>query len=215
MAEIQFSENFHDLSNAQGVDAGFQFEFYCERCADTWRSEFVAYRSGQASGWIGKAAGAFGGILSGVGSVVEGLAQHGFGEARDEEFRKAIEQAKAHFHRCGKCHAYVCDRCFNVGKGLCYGCAPDAEVEIEAARAQGEIQGAAEMATNEGISRGQKMDVKRDRQLVCPVCGAETHGAKFCPECGRKLATAGVCKCGAKIPAGAKFCPECGEKTGG
>ena len=97
MAEIQFANNFNDLSHAQGVDAGFQFELYCERCSDTWRSESAPYRSGQASGWVGKAASILGGVLGSVGSAIDGLAQHGFGEARDNEFRHAIEQAKAHF----------------------------------------------------------------------------------------------------------------------
>lgn len=215
MAEIQFANNFNDLSHAQGVDAGFQFEFYCERCSDTWRSEFAPYRSGQASGWVGKAASIFGGVLGSVGSAIDGLAQHGFGEARDSEFRRAIEQAKAHFHRCGKCHAYVCDRCFNSGSGLCYNCAPDVEVEIEAARNQGEVQGATENAVAEGVRRGSRREVGRGRQLVCPACGAETHGAKFCPECGQRLGVPGVCACGTRIPAGAKFCPECGARTSG
>jgi hypothetical protein len=215
MAELEFSRNYSDLSVSSGVNAGFQFEFSCEGCGDTWRSAFVPYRSGQASGWIGKAAGLFGGVLGGVGSAVEGMADSGFGEARDEAFRKAIAQAKGHFHRCAKCSAYVCAKCWNKAKGLCRGCAPDVAAEIEAARAQGEVYGAAEEAVNEGLRRGKKADVKRERQLVCPECGAATHGAKFCPECGHKLAVADSCsQCHAKIPPGAKFCPECGHKTG-
>jgi hypothetical protein len=215
MSEIQFAKNFKDLSTARGVDAGFQFEFYCERCADTWRSEFVPYRSGQASGWVGKAASMFGGVLGSVGTAVDGLAQSGFGEARDAEFRSASEQAAAHFHRCGKCHSYVCARCFNAASGLCYNCAPSVEVAIEAARTQGEIQGASQKAADEGAARGAGREVARDRQLVCPACGVETHGAKFCPECGQRLGDPALCACGAKIPPGAKFCPECGAKAGG
>jgi hypothetical protein len=214
MAEIEFSKNFSDHSVSHGVDAGFQFDFFCERCSDTWRSAFVPYRSGQASGWLGKAAGFLGGVAGSVGSAVDGLAQAGFGSARDEEFAKAVEQAKQHFHRCAKCHGYVCDRCWNTAKGLCLNCAPDAEVEIEAARAQGEAAGAAEMATGEGTERGKKLDVKRERQLVCPQCKAETHGARFCPQCGHKLANAATCAaCQAELPAGSKFCPECGAKA--
>ena len=48
--------------------------------------------------------------------------------------------------------------------------------------------------------------------LVCKKCGQElTPGAKFCLNCGEKVATGNCCpECGATIPAGAKFCPECG-----
>jgi uncharacterized membrane protein YvbJ len=49
----------------------------------------------------------------------------------------------------------------------------------------------------------------------CAKCGADTKGAKFCPECGTKVEVvpvAAVCpNCGAQ-PKGAKFCPECGTK---
>ena len=57
MSEIKFSKNFSDHSVHSGTDAGFQFEFYCERCNDAWRSEFSPFRGGQASSWLGRAAG--------------------------------------------------------------------------------------------------------------------------------------------------------------
>lgn len=213
MGELKFSDNYSDLCKQTGVDAGFQFEFYCERCNDTWRTDFESYTGGQAAGWLGKAAGIFGGVLGNVDDAVEGLAQSGWGKARDEAFKKAVEQAKRHFHRCAKCYQYVCDRCWNSDKGLCLNCAPDAEVEIEAARAQGEVYAAGEKAALEGIQHGKKMDVKRDRQLVCPKCKTETHGAKFCPECGFRMAVKGQCpECSAEVSSGAKFCPECGHK---
>ena len=108
---------------------------------------------------------------------------------------------------------FVCDVCWSNDKGLCRECAPDAQVEIEAARAAGAVYAAGEKAALEGIQRGKQMDVKRDRQLVCPQCHAETHGAKFCPECGFKLAVQSQCpKCSAEVSPGAKFCPECGGK---
>ena len=49
---------------------------------------------------------------------------------------------------------------------------------------------------------------------ICPACKSENKkSAKFCSECGKKLAGAGVCpKCGTKVSAKAKFCPECGTK---
>ena len=48
----------------------------------------------------------------------------------------------------------------------------------------------------------------------CPSCGAENPKvAKFCVECGEKLAQKGKCpKCGADVGPKSKFCPECGEK---
>jgi hypothetical protein len=215
MSEIKFSKNFSDHSVHTGANAGFQFEFYCERCNDAWRSEFVPFRGGQASSWLGRAAGMFGGVLGEAGSAAEGLAQAGYGKAHDEAFAGAIEQAKKHFHRCARCMNYACDACWNADKGLCRNCAPNAEVEIDAARAEGEVKKARERAELEGESRAEKFDVKRERQLVCPKCGAETHGAKFCPECGEKLSVMSKCpKCSAEISPGAKFCPDCGNKVG-
>ena len=51
---------------------------------------------------------------------------------------------------------------------------------------------------------------RADEEEKCPNCNASVKkGAKFCPECGKPLAT--LCpKCGKAVPKGAKFCPECG-----
>ena len=213
MSEIKFSKNFKDMSVSTGANAGFQFEFYCERCGDAWRADFVPYRGGQATSWLGKAAGIFGGVLGNVESAAEGLAQAGYGKAHDEAFAHAIEHAKDHFHRCARCMQYACDTCWNSAKGLCRNCAPDAEVEIDAAVAQGEVDAVRVRAHSEGEKRGELIDVTRERQLVCPKCGAETHGSKFCPECGVKLATVSQCpNCSAQVTPGAKFCPECGAQ---
>lgn len=211
MGEIEFQDNYNDLSEESGARAGFQFEFFCERCNATWRSEFVPFKAGQAAEWADRASGLFGGVLGGVADVVGGGADATYGTAHDKAFKEAIAEAKGHFHRCPKCLDFVDDTCWNAGPGLCFECAPSAEVEIEAARAQGAVYGAGEKAANEGIREGKHMDVKRRRQLVCPECGAETQGAKFCPECGEKLATRSSCaECGAEMPSAAKFCPECG-----
>jgi hypothetical protein len=215
MSEIKFSKNFSDHSITTGANSGFQFEFYCERCGDAWRTDFVPYRGGQATSWLGKAAGIFGGVLGNVERAAEGLAQAGYGGAHDHAFAAAVEHAKDHFHRCARCMEYACDTCWNSAKGLCRKCAPDAEVEIDAARAEGEVQAVREKASADGKKRGELIDVTRERQLVCPKCNAETHGAKFCPECGVKLAAPSNCpKCSIEIPPGVKFCPECGNKVG-
>lgn len=214
MSETWFSDNFNDLSIQSGVNAGFQFEFYCQRCHDAYRTPFRGFKGGQASGWLGKAAGMFGGVLGEAEQVATGLTQAGWAKARDDAFQQAVADATSHFHRCARCHGHVCDKCFNAQKGLCYDCAPSVEVEVEAARNQGELEMASQRAKTEGEARGGQVDVKTDKQLVCPNCGAEAHGAKFCPECGSKLAVNLQCGgCGAELTPGTKFCPECGTKA--
>ncbi len=213
MDELKFADNYNDLSRESGVDSGFQFEFYCERCNDTWRTDFVPYRSGQASGWLGKISDVFGGVLGEVGNTVEGLAQAGWRKSRDSAFKEALASAKKHFNRCARCYQYVCDKCWNTDTGLCMNCAPDVQAEIESARVQGEIYGAGEKAALDGIRRGKKRDVTEQKQLVCPQCGEANKGAKFCPSCGHKLAMESHCiACGSSLQPGAKFCPECGQK---
>lgn len=61
MSEIHFLKNYRDLSESRGVNAGFQYEFYCEKCRDSWRSAFQPYSSGQMAGWAGKAGNVLGG----------------------------------------------------------------------------------------------------------------------------------------------------------
>lgn len=216
MGETWFSDNFQDDCVEEGVNAGFQFTFYCERCGDAWQSQFEPFRGGQAGGWLEKASGMFGGVLDTAADAVGGLAEAGFGGGKDKAFAAAVTQAKTHFHRCAKCTNYVCERCFNAGAGLCYECAPSAEVEIESAHAEAKAYAAGEKAALDGIHEGKHMDVKTRKQLVCPSCGAEAKGAKFCPECGTPLAQTQACaSCGAESEPGTKFCPECGAKFGG
>lgn len=214
MGEIKFANNYSDLSQEGGARAGFQFEFHCERCGDTWRSSFVPYKAGQAAEWAGRAAGFFGGVLGGAADAVQGVSEATYGVQRDKEFEKAIEQLSQHFHRCPRCANYFCDKCWNAEAGLCLTCAPSAEVEIEAAYASGKVYGVGEKAANAGIYDGKQMDVKQRRQLVCPQCGAANEGAKFCPECGAGLARKRFCTgCGEEMATGTTFCGECGAKS--
>ncbi len=55
---------------------------------------------------------------------------------------------------------------------------------------------------------------KQVDETTCPSCGASiSKTAKFCPECGQKMAASKFCvECGSKLSANAKFCPECGAK---
>lgn len=53
-----------------------------------------------------------------------------------------------------------------------------------------------------------------EAMVRCPKCTAEVKAsAKFCPECGEKMAAKKFCpECGNEVKANAKFCPECGFK---
>lgn len=211
MGEIKRADNFRDMCEENGARAGFQFEFYCERCNDTWESEFKPFAAGQAAEWGGRISSMLGGLGGGLVDAVSGAGEATFGSGREKALEEAITAADEHFNRCAKCTNMVCDACWNAEAGLCFGCAPNAEVEIEAAVAAGRAQAAGEKAALHGIHEGKHMDVKERKQLVCPSCSAETKGAKFCPECGEKLAAKSFCtECGAEMGDAAKFCPECG-----
>ena len=212
---LWFSNNHRDYSNQYGNDAGFEFEFYCQRCSDTWRSGFEPYKAARAAGWIRRAANMANGAASSVGwdvaNGVDGLVESGWHKARDASFKEAIGAAAQHFHRCARCAYYVCQRCYAPEPGLCTYCAPDLAAEVESARAHGLIDAATSRARDVGAAMAAEVDVTTHKQLVCRSCGHETHGAKFCPECGAKQAAPGTCGgCGSEVGMGAKFCPECG-----
>jgi hypothetical protein len=212
---LWFSNNHYDHSVQYGNDAGFEFEFYCQRCNDTWRSGFEPYRAARAAGWIRRASTMAHGAASSIGwdvaEGVDGLVQSGWHKARDASFKEAIGAAAQHFNRCGRCTHYVCERCFDTDRGLCTTCAPDLAAEVESARTHGLVDAATARAREAGAAMAAEIDVKTQKQLVCLSCGHETHGAKFCPECGAKQNAAGTCGgCQAQVPTGSKFCPECG-----
>lgn len=216
--DLHFSNNYHDLCQQTGTGAGFQFEFYCQCCSDTWRSPFEPYRSGQASGWAREAGGFLGSLLGNFGNEInnaaEGLARAGWGTARDSAFKTAINAAEKHFHRCAHCHQYVCDRCWNNETGLCLSCAPDLAAEVQTARHAGVVQAATDNARAAGEGLGAKVDVTTSYALVCPACHSETRGAKFCPQCGQNLNVKAQCKsCHTELPTGSRFCPECGQSA--
>ena len=76
-AEIYFSNNYRDLCQEQGTGAGFQFEFSCGRCYDTWRSPFEPYTGARMASWVSKGVNAAWGMLgrtgAGMSSAADGL----------------------------------------------------------------------------------------------------------------------------------------------
>jgi len=216
-SEIYFSNNYRDLCEQYGTGAGFQFEFSCHRCQDTWRSAFQPYAGGRVAGWLDKAAGTAWGALgrstSEASQAISGMVGAHWGPAKDSAFQKAISEADGHFHRCARCTTHVCGSCWDAAQGLCLTCAPDTAAEVAAARQRGLNDAATQRAYAVGESRGGEVEVEREQQLVCPECRAETHGARFCPSCGHRLAAADACaSCQAELPPGAAFCPDCGTR---
>ena len=216
--ELWFSNNYADRSRQNGQDVGFEFEFYCQRCSETWRSGFTPYKLGKASGWLRQASelasGATGRLGWDASNAAENLSQAGWSHSRDVAFKKAITDAAGYFHRCAKCAQHVCGQCWNTARGLCFNCAPDLASNVESARATGLVEAAMSSARDLGATQAAQVDVAAEHQLSCPQCRAETHGAKFCPQCGYHLGAAVNChSCSAIVPAGAKFCPDCGTPT--
>ncbi|MCC3769650.1 zinc ribbon domain-containing protein [Streptomyces sp. UNOC14_S4] len=215
--EIYFASNYRDLCEHYGTAAGFQFEFSCWRCHDTWRSPFEPYHSGRLASWlsraVGMATGAFGRVGSGVSTAVDGLAGSGWSGARESALARAVESAKAHFNRCGRCSVYVCRRCWNPEQGLCLTCAPDTAGEMMAAQQRGLNDMVSQQAYDRGQKHGHDFDAATPRQLVCPQCRTEAQGGRFCPGCGHQLAQRTECAgCRAPLPDGAAFCPGCGTR---
>ena len=209
MALIQFTRNHTDHS----TDRGYQFEYFCDRCRNGFKSEFKASAAGMASSALRTAGSLFGGMLSRASYSSRELERMVQGPAHDKAFRDAIEEAKPNFRQCPKCSHWVCaTTCWNTKRSLCCDCAPDIETELAAAQVQATVQQMRQKVQQQDMTKG--MDLTSEAIALCPACGAKTHGAKFCPECGKSMKPNTDCaKCGTKLDAGAKFCPECGNKT--
>jgi membrane protease subunit (stomatin/prohibitin family) len=210
--KIEFSNNYHDLS----TDRGFQFEFFCNRCSNGYRTKFQTYAVGTINNLLDNASSLFGGIFSSASSVSEKIKSATWQKAKDEAFIKATEEISPDFVQCPRCQSYVCrEKCWNTKRGLCKECAPDLGVEMSAAQASKsveEIWAHAAMAEED-----KKLATENWRETIratCPKCEAPLQtNAKFCPECGEELKVKKHCtNCGALVTPGTKFCAECGNK---
>jgi hypothetical protein len=123
-------------------------------------------------------------------------------------FDAAVNEAKAKFQRCPRCHKWVCENDWNSEEGLCTEDAPNVATEVAAAKAQRAKDQIWEKAKEADVFTG-KIESK---QTLCPQCGKPAGSGKFCQNCGAPLGMAACPKCGAKNPAGTKFCGECGAK---
>ena len=215
MSANAFTRNHRDHSN----DTGFQFEFFCDKCGNGFRSSFQASALGVGAK-IAKGLGSLfgGGQMFNVGVAADHMKDGLRGPAWDGAFQKAIEEIRPRFRQCTRCGQWVCPEvCWNEARGLCEACAPDLAEEAAHHQAHIAADQIAEKMRNEDLVGD--VNVKAQMQAGCPHCKARiAPGAKFCAECGKPTTAAALkptfCTgCGGKVAAGAKFCGECGQPT--
>src|SRR5512132_2297749 len=119
MSLIQFTRNHTDHS----TDKGYQFEFFCDRCGNGYKSAFEASAVGMATSALRTVGNLFGGVFGSVGNSTYEIERAVQGPGHDSAFRKAVEEAKPHFKQCPKCAKWVCGAtCWNQKRMLCYEC---------------------------------------------------------------------------------------------
>ncbi len=208
MTLIQFTRNYSDHSN----DKGYQFEFFCDKCGNGFRSSFNTSTLGMASGILHAASNIFGGFLGGAARGADAMKNALRGEGWDSAFKDAVAEAKPKFRQCTRCGKWVCPEvCWNEKRTLCEDCAPDLAEEGASLQAHAAVEQLGRKVRQ--VDQVGEVDVKAHAVAACPHCQARVEaGQKFCPECGKPLAapTAHCTQCGAQLPGTAKFCPGCG-----
>ena len=209
---IRFTSNYEDKS----TDTGFQFEFFCDRCGNGYKSRFQSSTTGTLNKVMESASNIFGGIFSGAANATENVKSATWEQAHEKALVEAGKEISPNFIQCPRCNKWVCrERCWNSQKGLCKQDAPDLGVEMASAQAQKsveEIHAHAAMAEED-----KKLGKEYWREGIvgtCPNCEKPlAKNSRFCPECGSDLKPKDACpKCKAKIQKESKFCIECGEK---
>ena len=191
--------NYRDISPPLGdVGAGFQFEFFCESCGDTWKTPFKPYRAGQANGIFRR-----------------------FGYLFNEFAKISVISEIDLSPRPGGRHVDRGDRLEGKGGGARGG----AGARGAALR---EVQQLPDDGLRQLLRRGdpalRQVRSRPGRRLaerhlgerlatVCPNCQTPSQGGRFCHECGFDMAsTHKSCPaCSATMPRQARFCTDCGH----
>jgi hypothetical protein len=184
--------NYRDISTSMSdVSAGFQFEFFCEKCGETSRSAFKPYRKGQITGWLNRFAFMFY-DLNKAGRATGAFAEAGSSGAKGDALEEARAAAAALYERCDSCRKWVGRECWNSSTGSCRECATKA-------------------ASNTADTSGY--GASAGGGATCPNCQSPSHGGRFCAECGFDMAsTHKSCPaCGVTLPRQARFCTDCGH----
>jgi hypothetical protein len=161
MSLIQFTRNHTDRS----TDKGYQFEFFCDRCGNGFRSGFKPSAIGMAGSALRTVGNIFGGVFGTVSGSTWEMERAAQGAGHDSAFRGAT--------------------CWNGKRMLCYDCAPDIETELASAQAQTTVDQMRQKLQEQDLTKG--LNLTAEAAALCPACGARTQGTKFCPECGNKI----------------------------
>ena len=191
--------NYRDISTPLGdVGAGFQFEFFCESCGDTWKTPFKPYRAGQASGVFRRFGYLFNEFakISVISEYIYRLGRAGGtsievtgAKAKTGALEEAQTMAAQRYEKCSNCRTMVCANCYDEATQRCLKCD----------RAEG-------MGSQSGTSASAS-------STVCPNCQTPSQGGRFCHECGFDMAsTHKSCpSCSATMSRQARFCTDCGH----
>lgn len=208
---IEFTRNYSDQSTGQG----FQWEFYCERCSNGYRSKFQPSAAGVVTGVLDTASSLLGGIFSRASDLSNRVQSATWERAHDKAFEEAAQEVRKFFVQCPSCNAWVCrKRCWDEERGLCYTCAPDVAVRVASAQAEAISQQAEEKVRERDYNVSDYVEGGDDKRASCSKCGAAlASGAKFCADCGTRVEQKRFCiECGGELADKAKFCPGCGAK---
>jgi len=212
--QVPFTNNYRDLSTREG----YQYEFSCMRCGNGYKSGFRH----SVTGFGGRLARIGGDLLGGeigdrvarVGWDAEWLRDSTAGSTNDKRLREAVEDVSANFQQCHRCGQWVChDICWNGERGLCTTCAPKLDQEIAARQADAQLEQVD--ARIRQIDWTADVNVRDPAVGLCPSCGHESGGGRFCANCGSALAAAPASTrrfctgCGSQLGSG-RFCSGCG-----
>ena len=200
-----FTNNYSDLSD----ENGYQFEFRCDICGSGYRSEFQRSALGSASSLLSGAGNLLGGLW-GASNAARGAKDFMDRGARDEALKKAAAEIMPMFTRCTRSNQWVDQTCWNEARGLCVSCAPKLASEMEAARAQVEIQQMQQAMQTQQVFSGDL----GAKATVCTNCGKPVGSERFCANCGTPTSQAKCSGCGNDLAAGTRFCGNCGRPTG-
>lgn len=207
---IPFTANYSDHS----TEAGYQFEFFCERCGNGYKSGFQASAAGVGTKVLRGLGGLLGGKLGDASYGADQLRDLTASQAKDKALAAAVQEISPLFNQCHRCGDWVCKQiCWNEEFQLCTNDAPKLEQEIAGLQSARRLQQVQEKI--QAADYASDINVERKQVALCPNCGAEASpSGKFCDNCGQPLAGVPVvcAKCGTENERGKKFCSECGNK---